>query len=55
MDSAAIIVGPTNEWMSRFHDRMPVLLDWRDVDLWMVGDDPGALLRPAPDDACKNG
>ena len=53
MDSATVIVGPANEWMSRFHDRIPVILDWRDVGLWMVGDDPGALLHPPGDDALQ--
>jgi putative SOS response-associated peptidase YedK len=53
MDSVTIIVRPANEWMSRFHDRMPVILDWRDVGLWMVGDDPGALLRPPREDALR--
>ena len=53
MDSATIIVGPANEWMSRFHDRMPVILDWRDADAWMTGEDPGTLLRPPPEDALQ--
>jgi putative SOS response-associated peptidase YedK len=39
--------------MSRFHDRMPVILDWGDAAGWMAGDDPAALLRPAPDDALQ--
>ncbi|TLG77894.1 SOS response-associated peptidase [Methylocystis sp. B8] len=52
-DSATIIVGPANEWMSRFHDRMPVILDWGDIGLWMAGGDPGALLHPSPEDALQ--
>lgn len=51
--SATIIVGPANGWMSRFHDRMPVILDWRDADAWMRGADPGAWLRPPPEDALQ--
>jgi putative SOS response-associated peptidase YedK len=47
VDSATIIVGAANEWMSRFHDRMPVILDWCDAGAWMAGDDPGSLLRAA--------
>jgi putative SOS response-associated peptidase YedK len=35
--------------MRRFHDRMPVILDWRDAGAWMTGESPGALLRPAPE------
>ncbi|TLG75166.1 SOS response-associated peptidase [Methylocystis sp. B8] len=53
VDSATIIVGPANEWMQRFHNRMPVILDWRDVSAWMTGDDPGTLLRPALEDALQ--
>ena len=49
--SATIIVGAANARMQRFHDRMPVILDWRDAGAWMRGDDPGALLRPPPEDA----
>ena len=30
-----------------------VVLDWRDADAWMTGDDPGALLRPVPEDAMQ--
>lgn len=53
VDSATIIVGPANRWMSRFHDRMPVILDWRDARAWMRGEDHGALLRPPPEDALQ--
>lgn len=53
MDSATIIVGSANDWMSRFHNRMPVILDWRDANAWMAGGDPGALLRPPPEDSLQ--
>jgi putative SOS response-associated peptidase YedK len=54
-DSATIIVGPANGWMSRFHDRMPVVLDWRETGVWMMGDAARAaeLLRPPPEDALQ--
>ncbi|WP_348644230.1 SOS response-associated peptidase [Methylocystis sp. H4A] len=52
-DSTTIIVGPANEWMSCFHDRMPVILDWNDASAWMAGGDPGAFLRPPPEDALQ--
>jgi putative SOS response-associated peptidase YedK len=39
--------------MAHFQDRMPVILDWRDVGAWMTGEDPGALLRPLPEDALQ--
>jgi putative SOS response-associated peptidase YedK len=51
--SATIIVGPANEWMRRFHERMPVILDWADIGLWMAGGDPGALLHPPREDALQ--
>ena len=39
--------------MQRFHDRLPIILDWRDVGAWTTGDDPAALLRPPPNDALQ--
>ena len=53
LPNATIIVGEANNWMRRFHDRMPIILDWRDAGAWMTGESPGALLRPAPDDALQ--
>lgn len=53
LPTAAIIVGPANGWMSRFHNRQPVILDWRDADAWMRGDDPAALLRAPPVDSLQ--
>lgn len=53
VDSATIIVGAANDWMSRFHHRMPVILDWRNVGAWITGDDPSALLKSAPEDALQ--
>ncbi|ULO23776.1 SOS response-associated peptidase [Methylocystis sp. SB2] len=53
VDSATIIVGPANEWMSRFHDRMPVIIDWNDTNAWLAGGDPGPLLRAPPEDALQ--
>ncbi|ARN81939.1 SOS response-associated peptidase [Methylocystis bryophila] len=51
--SATIVVGAANPWMSRFHDRMPILLSWSDAEHWVSGDDPATLLRPAPDEALQ--
>lgn len=52
---ATIIVGPANELMARFHDRTPVVLDWRDVGAWLAGDAPSAaeLLRAPPEGALQ--
>lgn len=51
-----IITTAANEYMSRIHDRMPVILDEAAQDEWInpVEKDPAqlkALLKPAPEDA----
>lgn len=51
--SATVIVGPANEWMSAYHDRQPVIIDWRDAKAWMRGDTPASLLRPPPEDTLR--
>jgi putative SOS response-associated peptidase YedK len=51
--SATIIVGPANNWMRPFHDRMPVILDWSDAGARMSGESAAELLRPAPEDALQ--
>lgn len=53
IESATVIVGPANEWMRPFHDRMPVILDWCDAGAWMAGANPGELLQPPPEDALQ--
>ena len=55
IQSCAIITTEANELMSEFHDRMPVILNPRDYDLWLDPDvqDPPLLeplLRPYPSD-----
>lgn len=53
--SFAIVTCPANKAMSAIHDRMPVILEKSDLDLWLGaepwGPGPRALLKPAPDDA----
>jgi putative SOS response-associated peptidase YedK len=53
VDSATIIVGPANEWMRPYHDRMPVILDWPDADAWLHGECPAELLKTPPVDALQ--
>ncbi len=53
LPNATIIVGEANRWMRRFHDRMPIILDWRDAGAWMTEESPRALLRPPPDVALQ--
>jgi len=52
-DSATIIVGSASKWMGRFHDRMPIILEWSPAREWMRGANPAALLQPVPDDALR--
>jgi putative SOS response-associated peptidase YedK len=51
--SATIIVGAANAWMSRFHDRAPIMLESQHFDAWLSGDSPVALSRPAREDALQ--
>ena len=39
--------------MRQYHDRMPIILDWRNVGEWIAGDEPATLLRAPPDDALQ--
>jgi putative SOS response-associated peptidase YedK len=52
-DSATIIVGAASRWMSRFHDRMPIILERSSAGEWLRGADPAALLRPVPENALQ--
>lgn len=51
--SATIIVGQANEWISAYHIREPVILDWQDSTAWMRGDNPASLLRLPPEDMLR--
>jgi len=53
LPNATIVVGAANHWMSAYHDRQPMILDWRDAGAWMTDDDPAALLRPVREDALR--
>lgn len=44
--SATIIVGPANEWMARYHDRAPIMIEPNDFDAWFRGRGPASLLHP---------
>ena len=52
--SFSIITCPANETMGALHDRMPVMLEKSDLDLWLGsapwGDAHRALLKPCADD-----
>lgn len=50
--SCTIITCPPNELMAELHNRMPVILDPADYDLWLDAQHPAGieLLRPCPAD-----
>jgi putative SOS response-associated peptidase YedK len=55
IESCAIITTDANELMASFHDRIPVILQPKDYDLWLDPDVQDAsllepLLRPCPSD-----
>jgi putative SOS response-associated peptidase YedK len=51
--SATIIVGPANEWMSRYHDRAPIMIEPKDFEAWILGIDAATLLRPPREDSLR--
>lgn len=51
--SVAIITTEANEKLANIHDRMPVLIEPWDIDNWLTGTDPKALLNPHPATAFK--
>jgi putative SOS response-associated peptidase YedK len=52
LESFTILTTSANGFMSALHDRMPVILEAGDVDVWL---DRGGtdLLKPAPEDALR--
>ena len=50
LKSCTMIITDANELAGKIHDRMPVLLQPKDFDRWLVGKDGSALLKPAPND-----
>ena len=53
LPNATFVVGAANAWMRQYHDRMPIILDWRDVPEWIADDESATLLRAPPDDALE--
>ena len=51
--SATIIVSGASEWMTPFHDRMPVLLTPDDFDGWLSGELGPEVLKPAAESALR--
>jgi putative SOS response-associated peptidase YedK len=53
MLSATILVCGANDWMGRFHNRMPVILRPADFASWLDGSMPREALIPAAEDALR--
>ncbi|MFZ2106069.1 MAG: SOS response-associated peptidase [Roseiarcus sp.] len=51
--SCIVIVSGASEWMTRYHDRMPVLLRADDFDAWLNGSLGADALRPAAESALR--
>ena len=51
--SATIIVSSASEWMTPYHDRMPVLLMPEQFDAWLKGEAGPEVLRPAAESALR--
>ena len=51
--AATILVAGASEWMTPFHDRMPVLLMPEQFDAWLSGEAGPDVLRPAAEGALR--
>jgi putative SOS response-associated peptidase YedK len=45
-----MMITKANEFVSDYHDRMPVLLASGQHERWLAGDNGAKMFRPAPDD-----
>lgn len=52
--SYTIMTVEPNDFVRRFHDRMPIVLDERDYLQWLTADDPRELLRAPHNEALTN-
>src|ERR1035437_3481887 len=50
LKSCTMIITAANDFVSKLHDRMPVLLQPKDFQPWLAGDAGTELLRPADND-----
>jgi putative SOS response-associated peptidase YedK len=51
--SCSIVTIGSSQWMGRYHNRMPAVLDERDFDGWLSGSAGPEALRPAPEDLLR--
>lgn len=52
--SYTIVTTAPNEFVKRFHDRMPVVLDEADYDRWLTDEDPRDLIKACHNEALLN-
>jgi putative SOS response-associated peptidase YedK len=50
LKSCTMIITTANDFVGKFHDRMPALLQKSDFDVWLTGHAGIERLRPAPND-----
>jgi putative SOS response-associated peptidase YedK len=55
IQSCCMVITEPNQFVSEMHDRMPVILDLKNVEQWERGDvkDAAALMKPAADDVLQ--
>jgi putative SOS response-associated peptidase YedK len=53
--SCAMVVGDPNKFVSKVHNRMPIVLEPKDFDQWERGDvnDAATLMKPAAEDVLQ--
>lgn len=51
--SCTMIVSGASDWMTQYHDRMPILLEPKDFDRWLDGSMKKGELRPAAEEALR--
>ena len=51
--SCTTVVSGASDWMTAYHDRMPVLLGPDQIEAWLTGGTGPDLLRPAPEAALR--
>lgn len=54
LPSYTILTVAPNDFVARFHDRMPVVLEARDYERWLQDDDPREVLRACHNEALVN-
>jgi putative SOS response-associated peptidase YedK len=51
--SCTILIHSPSPWMSRYHDRMPAILEEHNFDSWLKGEVGKEVLQPAPQEILR--